>query len=385
MQEVSDNTEMKTNLTVSVQPLTRITDARAKWYSVQEHSKGSFFQSWAWIGAWLEGLPSDDERLLLEIKVQSILIAIGVLNLRKIIRHRFFRSNCLYLNETGIPELDALTIEHNGLLVSEYSDKKLCIIKMISFILREIKNWDEIIVSGVNEENVSDYIMAADENNIYVRILDKKPYYYVDLNDIRLRGQNYIGCLSSNTRQQIRRSIKAYGGHDAISIYQAQSADEGIFFYEKMKMLHQPYWLARGHTGAFSDNVRNEFHQRLIIAGVPEGSVQLLKISTDKGCIGYLYNFVRDGIVSNYQGGFVYQDKPVFRPGLVSHYMAIEHNLNNGMNIYDFLAGEHRYKKSLSTIEGEMFWIALQKRRVMFRIEGSLQKLSRLLRFRTNT
>jgi CelD/BcsL family acetyltransferase involved in cellulose biosynthesis len=143
-----------------------------------------------------------------------------------------------------------------------------------------------------------------------------------------------------------------------------------------MKALHQTYWQAKGYAGAFSDARRDAFHKQLIASCVADGGVQLLKISTDKECIGYLYNFVKDGIVSNYQGGFVFQDRPVFRPGMLSHYMAIEHNIYKGMSIYDFLAGNHRFKKSLSTKEGKMFWVSFRKPSVIFKIEDTMHKLS---------
>jgi len=373
---------MNNNMTASVRPLASIQDTGNKWRSIESHATSSFFQSWKWIGTWLEALPPDTGPALLTLEVESRVVGIGVLVQRKISRKKRFSTNCLFLNESGLPSLDALTIEDNDILIVKGVDRRTCIENMLSMVCRDIGGWDEFIISGVNEKNIDDYIYTAGKNNLNVKILDKKPYYYVDLQEIRTAGKDYLDCLSSNTRQQLRRSIKAYGGNEAITISQPEDADEAIYFYDELKKLHQSYWEDKGHSGAFSDDIRDSFHKRLIINGIPDGAVQLLKISTDKNCIGYLYNFVNDGIVSNYQGGFVYQDKPVFRPGMISHYMAIQYNTNNGMNIYDFLAGNHRYKKSLSTTEAEMYWLSLQKSKIIFKIENALKKLSHFLRIK---
>ena len=371
---------MNGNITASVRPITSLLDTEKYWRSTELLANGSFFQSWNWVGAWLELLPVESRPKLFVLENKSRTIGVGIVIQKKISRRKIINSNCLFLNESGIPDLDALTIEHNGILTEKSQDKTTCVNNMISTICRDMPDWDEFIISGISGENITDYLNAAYENNLKVKMLDTKPYFYVDLDEIRASGKDYISCLSSNTRQQLRRTIKAYGGLDALSICQVTDVDEALHFYEKMKKLHQPYWQAKGYSGAFSDHNRDEFHKNLIVTGIPDGSVQLLKISTNKIDIGYLYNFVKGGVVYNYQGGFLYQDKPIFRPGMISHYMAIQYNINNCLNIYDFLAGDHRYKKSLSTVEGEMYWFTLQKSKLIFKIEESLQKLSCLFR-----
>ena len=50
-----------------------------------------------------------------------------------------------------------------------------------------------------------------------------------------------------------------------------------------------------------------------------------------------------DGVISNYQSGFLYESDSQLKPGLVSHMLAIDHNLDSGARTYDFLAGDQRF------------------------------------------
>jgi len=68
------------------------------------------------------------------------------------------------------------------------------------------------------------------------------------------------------------------------------------------------------------------------------------------------------------------------RPGLVCHYLAVMHNLKTDNRIYDFLAGPQRYKQSLGTGDVNMYWIALQKPRLMFTVERLLKRLKHMIR-----
>jgi CelD/BcsL family acetyltransferase involved in cellulose biosynthesis len=77
--------------------------------------------------------------------------------------------------------------------------------------------------------------------------------------------------------------------------------------------------------------------------------------------IGYLYNLVYDKNVLFYQSGLNYSGSNIYRPGLISHYYAIIHNAQKGMDVYDFLAGDSDYKKSLSTNSCRMYWARLVK------------------------
>ena len=123
-----------------------------------------------------------------------------------------------------------------------------------------------------------------------------------------------------------------------------------------------------------------DFHRTLIRDRFAAGEIQLLRVAAGGAPIGYLYNFVHDGHVYAYQSGFRYDDDPKLKPGLVTHAMAIEHNLRAGARVYDFMAGEGQHKASLGTGSSELFWLVLQRDRLRFRVEDGLRKVKQRMR-----
>ena len=125
--------------------------------------------------------------------------------------------------------------------------------------------------------------------------------------------------------------------------------------------MHQTYWTRRGHPGAFLRGFFEPFHRDLIFRRFGAGEIQLLRVLAGEKCIGCLYNIVKDGHVYAYQSGFDYGADSRLKPGLVSHCLAINYNLAIGAQVYDFMAGDSRYKKNLGTDFVEMSWLVLQR------------------------
>jgi CelD/BcsL family acetyltransferase involved in cellulose biosynthesis len=85
--------------------------------------------------------------------------------------------------------------------------------------------------------------------------------------------------------------------------------------------------------------------------------------------MGCLYNFVHDGRVLQYQSGYATFENEKLMPGFICHTAAIEHATASGCRIYDFLAGDQRYKKQLATDATVMTWARVQRRRIRFLVE----------------
>lgn len=275
--------------------------------------------------------------------------------------------------ETGDPQFDALTIEHNGLLArrgleSDVTDKAL------AFLLSNSNDWDELMISGISHQ-IDTITTSAQRHGLNQRVIDDKYYYYIDLDALRKNNKEFLSALSSNTRSQVRRAIRGYETNAPLEMQIAATLPEAFAFFDRLKELHQAYWTEKGQPGAFSSTFKTTFHRRLIETLLPEQGIQLIKISAGDKEIGYLYNFVKEGEVSSYQSGFAYEANARLKPGLVSHCLAVEFNIKNGANRYDFLAGDSQYKGSLSTQKDNMLWLALQRNRLKFNVENKLSKL----------
>jgi CelD/BcsL family acetyltransferase involved in cellulose biosynthesis len=350
-----------------------------QWLDLQARAGGSFFQSWAWIGTWLRQLPPGTPVRCIRVDDGERTVGLALVGLRDATRHRVFYSRQWCIAETGNPVQDALTIEHNGLLVDERAHDE--VLRAVCSHLGGLRSaWDELVASGIDAERVPSYQRAAAQSDLWTKVRWSKPYYYVAAADLAATGGDYLAALSGNSRYQIRRSMREYEKSGPLSITAAESVPQAFDFFERLIELHQAYWNARGKAGAFATEFARRFHESLIRTQLEPGHVQLLRIAAGDEPIGYLYNFAHRGAIASYQSGFRYSDDAKLKPGLVSHALAIQSALASGAHSYDLLMGRQQYKEMLSTRRGEMTWLVIQQPRLRFRIERGLGALVARLR-----
>lgn len=348
------------------------------WRRLQLRGDASFFQSWGWIGCWLRALPKDRRPVVAIVRGGAEeVVALGLFGQSHNVRHRVLPSHAHYLNESGDAHHDCLTIEYNGLLAPRERLMEATA-ACVATLGREVRGWDELFLSGLDADQRSAFETAARTEGLGCRMLEEKPCHFVDLDTIRAGG-DYLEMLGKNTRYQVRRALRIYEEDGPVSCASAQSAAEALEFLDGLKILHQAYWQARGKPGSFANAFFERFHRALICERFAYGEIQLAKISTPKKVIGYLYNFVHRGTVYAYQSGFLYEDDNRRKPGLVSHYLAIEGHLRTGARLYDFMAGDGQHKQSLSTDTRSLTWLVLQRDRLKFRIENALRRWKRRL------
>jgi len=265
---------------------------------------------------------------------------------------------------------DRLTIEYNGLLTHRRAPQEIAT-NCLDYLFAQQKLCDELYLDGVTPfwRDVSTKLAG----HVLERKISVCPY--VDLR--MMEGESFFDRLGPNTRHQIRRSQKLYG---AIEIQIADDLTAARRIWDELRNLHQDYWHSQGEEGAFDAAIFEPFHQRLITEHLAAGRVQLIRISGSQETIGCLYNLVHRGRVYAYQSGFRYSQDNRLKPGLVSHMEAIELNRRLGYQVYDFLAGDARYKRSLSNNSNELLWLVLQRRTGALRLENRLRDLkARLL------
>lgn len=364
---------------MSVTRLTATGPLEHKWRQLEQRSSCSFFQSWTWIGTWLSCLPGSVKLYLLEVVDTDRVIGLAVFGSRTLVRHGFVRSRALLLHETGSKEIDRMTIEYNSILAETGREREVVIAGVNCFRAADI-TWDELMVSGVEARAFEEWHAAIRSTNWRLVLRQESNCYFVDLDAVRNRGGDYLALLSSNTRQQVRRSIKAFEKVGSLSMSVASSAQTAVEYLHGLQALHDAHWKSRGKDGAFPSEFTRNFHERLVRDAVVRAEVQMLRVTAGDEIVGYLYNFVRDGHVYFYQSGFKYTEDPKFKPGLVCHYLAVMHNLETGNRIYDFLAGQQRYKQSFAVGDMKMYWFALQKPGLVFAVERLLKRVKHAIR-----
>ena len=164
--------------------------------------------------------------------------------------------------------------------------------------------------------------------------------------------------LSANTRHQLRRSDRAYAVEGALRLERAETPERAHDYLVALRGLHQAAWRERGQPGAFATSFFERFHHALIGRGHPRAEIDLMRVSAGPRTIGFLYNFRYRGESLSYQSGFDYANAGRHaKPGLTCHHQAICDARAWGAEKYDFLAGDDRYKRSLSDNEQTLLWL----------------------------
>ncbi|MGE3332892.1 MAG: GNAT family N-acetyltransferase [Rhodospirillaceae bacterium] len=280
------------------------------------------------------------------------------------------------LNQSGDPEDDALFIEYNDFLVDRRFAQQTRT-AMLGFIAETGKDWRKFHLSGVTP----DLRQAVLESGISHKIVRDRICPWIDLTKVSPGRSGYFAVLSRNTRQQIQQSLRLYEAEGQVQLTLAGTEAEASLMLNEMCGLHRKAWRERrGHEGAFGSPRFMRFAQHLASKGAGCGSVQLMRASAGPAPIGYLLNFVHRGHVYAYQSGFSFRDDNRFRPGLVTHALAIVHAREQGCRGYHFMAGEGRYKASLANTEEHLFWMTLRHDDLISRAEEAARALKDRLR-----
>lgn len=355
-------------LNVQSKSLNNIDEISALWTALEKKTDASYFQTWAWIGPWWRHAGKYSEPIVFTIKDNSNTIGAAIFSPHFARRRHVITSRSLHLNENGDRRYD-FTIEYNGILTCEPDEINIAK-AVLEKILSDNPEIDEIVFSGINKKRYEAYKQAGINNGLMPITTRVSKSSFVDLDKIRSEGVDYQAKLSRNTRSKIRRSIKAYQTElGQIHIKEAASLDQALHYLKNLKVFHQEHWEARDQPGSFSNTRWEAFIINMIEDQFDKGRIQLLRIQAGRTDIGFILNLVNNGHVNMLQSGFKYLSNNKMKPGYVSHFLAIEHNLANGNHTYDFLAGESQYKDSLATDCARLYWLTLQRKRVKFFLE----------------
>ena len=167
--------------------------------------------------------------------------------------------------------------------------------------------------------------------------------------------------------------MRYYAGFGELALEEADSVERAQEFLDGLRRFHVLSWRRRRKPHSFVNPFFETFHKALIRDCLPKGEIQFLRISAGEWTLGYLYNFRYKGQIYAYQSGFDDRDNN-WRPGYVSHYLAINHNHHAGMRGYDLLAGDNRLKESFATSTYDMYWHRIYRPLFAYRVEKLLQR-----------
>ncbi len=359
-------------------------EGAAAWESiVRRMPLSSPYLSKAWTDAWIRTFgPSLKPRQLVVTDGSGLPIGTCLLTAQTR-RSAVLPHVRMHVNTDGESPADSVIVEHNGLLAVPGAEAAVAHAVAAQVGAMRV---DELRLSGAPEAEVNRVCQALAD---WVVDVEWKDSPYVNLDAMRIAGRDHVDLLSSNTREQLRRSLGRYRQRGEIRLKVAASADEALSMFEQLTALHDARWQAVGQQGGFATPLRRAFHRAFVQDGTRSGNAQLLSVSVGDEVIGVLYNLVANGRVNFYQAGFRYERDKHLKPGMVVHHLAIMHCLQAGMSEYDFLPsapGEGRYKTSLSDSNHRLAVLTLSRpgwRRNVFNAARALRDSCNARRDRT--
>lgn len=355
-------------------------DVEKDWLDLQQRASYSYFQSWGWIETWLNQIAIDLQPVAVKVWFDERLVGIGLFVARDIKRRIIIRSLAMYLNEYPFQDKNMVT-EGNGLLAAKGYENAVYS-ETIGYLLKEYKQYDEFCFGAIQEDLNQFNVDKAIIQNADCIINERSISRHIDLTIFPPGIDGYLASLSKNRRGQIRRSIRLYDEDGCLQIDEAVNVTQALLYLDQLKALHSDYWRLRGESGSFSNPLWERFHRELICRRFDAGEIQLLKVSSKCGEIGYIYNIVLNKHVYVIQTGFQRNQDKRLMPGYVAHTLAIAYNSSKGMAVYDLLYGDSLYKQILCNRSRKLLWIVIQRKCLKFTVEkfavGLVRRIRRL-------
>ena len=362
-----DSPGLKMSVRAALQPGLDRADLEPLWRGLEARGCSSFFLSWTWIGTWLA--TSGAQPRVMMLRSGDDLVGLGLLN-EADRRQWGLRRSCLALNETGCPDQDCIMIEDNGFLVAPGADAAIAA-AAVQHLVEAVPEWDELRLGGITGA----LLEAARQAGTPLLLEAVRASPFVDL--AAVEGDGYPVTLSRNARQQIARSLRLYEARGPLRIEPSADLEDALARFAEMEALHQKRWQARGKLGAFAEPFFGRFHRALLAEGFPQGQVDVLRVAAGTEVVGYLHVFFYAGDAYLYQNGFRYEPDGRLKPGLASHVLALRHCHRLGLRRYRFLAGDSRYKRSLSTGSYDLSWVVLRRPDLAWQLERLARYVAR--------
>lgn len=254
----------------------------------------------------------------------------------------FVPLNQLWLHRFGCSKLDQVWIEHNDFLLSAQNEQNVRQ-AMLSYLLQQQHLWHELYL-GLSNLSV---IEQFSETLASKRIILSAPNFEVNLTG-KTHIDEYLAELSRNSRSQIQRSKKLLMLQGEISLTQAVTVEEKQGYLADIAALHIEKWQASEFGSGFTNPTFSQFHHRLILEDSDTNMSYLFCLRLDAQPLAYIYIIKDRNSWYFYLSAIKNSDDNRIKIGLLAHIFIIEEAIKKQITKYSFLAGEARYKRSLS-------------------------------------
>jgi CelD/BcsL family acetyltransferase involved in cellulose biosynthesis len=223
------------------------------------------------------------------------------------------------------------------------------------FIAESLGGWDVLRLTDMTQESPFRMALEAVLGARWGASLRCGTSARISYLPLPARWNDYVESLSRQRRYTVKKTRRRVHEESAGRFFlwdDLARLDEAI---DRLIVLHNLRWDAKGQDHAFSSPAYNAFHREVMRACQERGWLRLycLQVGDSIAAMSYCYRF-RDQVFY-FQGGF---DPALakLRPGLVLMGHAIEHAIEEGNRIFDMLRGQYEFKSQWATEHRTTFY-----------------------------
>jgi len=349
-------------------PAEEATEAGARWRALEASIPDPpLARGWDWTAAWLRNYGDVVPHRFAFAERSGETIGAALVTSSRASGRADLGLRRLHVGTAGEPEGEGVFVEYNGVLAAPGAVEAVA--GGLIAALTAAGGWDELLLDGFELADARAFTVAAPE-----LVVGEVASPCTDLAAIRADGGDVIAALGKGPRSRIRRSLRGMGELEG---EWAVERDAALAIFDELVALHQARWEAAGERGAFVSPRAVGFHRDLIEALLPRQRVVLYRVHAGGETVACIYGMVDRNRLLFYQSGVVELDDQKLKPGLVAHALCMQACLERGLDAYDFLAGDSRYKRELATGEEGVAWGRLSRDTIRPLMSGAMRRLAR--------
>lgn len=338
------------------------------WKTTFSQSNTSFFLSWRWIKPFaLQALEKGYRVHAIQASSKdSTPLGLAIFCERSQTRHKVFRYNQLFLHKTGDDVLDKTWIEYNDFLLNAEHEQTTRV-AMWQFINSHFNHIDEFVVGLSTRDTISNT----------KRILPKyfSWDYIVDTGLVLTTPKNELPKYKSKQlTSNIKRSNKLLAA-SSTSVVISDDNNDFLQALESISPMHKATW--KQESGFYLE----EFKQYLAMLTEVQDETRLVSalLKTQERVVAALIGFVHNETFYYYLSVNETSENNKVKHGLSLHHYVIEWCAKQGINRYDFLAGDYRYKRSFTNESIEFSYTHFQRPTMKAKLETKLRLIKKKL------
>ena len=166
----------------------------------------------------------------------------------------------------------------------------------------------------------------------------------------------YLGQLDKKDRHELRRKLRRAGTTvDWYIVGSEHDLDDEITRFMELMAASNP------EKAAFLENEQHRTFFRTVVPKIAAGGwLQLAFLTVGEEAAASYINFVYNGRVMVYNSGHDPANHASFSPGIVLLARLIEHAIEAGHEVFDFLRGDETYKFQMGGQETSVFRMTIQ-------------------------